>query len=114
MEILEFLKEWSPVIVPGLVIVLDLLIILIKKRPKTLDDFSEELESILNYLPYLINRYEEPGNGEKKKSRVLDRAVKIFKSKLGRELSVRENSVLEETISKQIELLLSTPQKKGD
>lgn len=114
MEILEFLKEWNPVIVPGLVLILDLLIIFLKRRPKTLDDFENCLKDMLNNLPYLINYVECPGHGEEKKEKVLLHCLSVLEGKMGRPLSDREDSYAEETLSEQIEVILSTPQKKGD
>ena len=113
MEILDFLKEWSPVIVPGLIIFLDLLILILKNRPRTLDDFSSCLEYVKNILPDLIVSVEHPGDGQSKKNLVIKGAAKVFSRRFGRDLSVSEYNIIQKAISEQIEIILSTPQKKG-
>lgn len=114
MEILEFLKEWNPIIVPGLVLILDLLIIFLKRRPKTLDDFENCLKDVLNILPSYIRDVECEGHGDEKKKKVVRNSLSLLERRLGRNLSIRENRYAEKAISGQVENVLSTPQKKGD
>ena len=113
MEILDFLKEWSPVIVPGLIVFFDVLLLLLKRKPQTIDDFFHAIEVVVGNLPSYINKVEVPGNGADKRLKVISLARKALLSILGRDLSVSEYRYFETTISGQIEDVLSTPQKKG-
>lgn len=113
MNWLEFFKEWSPYIVSGLIVVLDVLILLLKRRPKTIDDFMSCLDKVLSALPGFISKVEYPGGGEHKKDLVIAYAFSLFKKSLGRDLSDSEYHLAKETISEQIESILSTPHKKG-
>lgn len=111
-NILNILKEWSPYILSGLIVVLDVLILLLKRRPKTIDDFMSCLDKVVSALPGLISKVERPGDGENKKALVVAYAFSLFKKSLGRDLSDGEYNLAKKAISEQIESILSTPQKK--
>lgn len=115
--VFQFLKDYKEYVLLAfslLLVILDLMILIFKKRPTTIDDFESCLSDVFSFLPSLILKVEEPGNGAAKKAKVIDAAIKILKSKLGRDLSVRESSFSREAFSGQIEMILSTPIKKGE
>ena len=53
---IDFLKEYKEVLVSGLVVILTLICMLIKRKPKTIEEFALILNSVLNELPSLINK----------------------------------------------------------
>lgn len=114
--LIAFLKDYKEYILLAfslILVLLDFLILFIKRRPKTYDDFKQCLSDVLSVLPSLILSVEEPGNGSAKKEKVLKSALEIFKNRLGRCLSDSENSIVEKVVSRQVEIILSTPQSKG-
>lgn len=110
----EFLQAYWFYLYAFIVVLFDILILVIKRRPKTLDDFTLILnESFSSYLPALISKFEEPGKGEIKKIHVIDCMRSIIAHRLGRKLSPKEEKIFEKFVSESIESILSTPQKKG-
>ena len=110
---IDFLKEYKEVLVSGLVVILTLICMLIKRKPKTIEEFALILNSVLNELPSLINKVEIPGNGLAKKKEVRSLAISLCEAKLGRHLSPLEEDIAFVNIDKQVEDILTTPQKKG-
>lgn len=109
----EFLQAYWFYLYAFIVVFFDILILVIKRRPKTLDDFTLILnESCSVFLPVLINKFEEPGNGENKKIHVIDSMRSIIFKRLGRKMCSREEKIFNEYVSDRIESILSTPQKK--
>lgn len=113
MDYVNFIKEYGGLIFSALLILLDVIILLIKRRPKTLDDFLYCLKSAVEVLPGLISHVERPGDGASKKSDVIQYAMAIIEKDLGRTLSDTEYQFAYGQLSNQIECILSTPTKKG-
>ena len=112
MEII--FKEYGLYMFLGLIFIIELIILLFKRKPKTLDEFLFILHEVAaNRLPILINEVEKPGLGLEKKEFVRLGAYRIVKKELGRELSSKEIEVFNNYICQAIEMILSTPQKKG-
>ena len=112
-KMIEFLNEYKEVLVSGLAVILTLICMLIKRKPKTIEEFALILNSVLNDLPSLINKVEVPGNGLAKKKEVRSLAISLCEAKLGRHLSSHEEDIAFVNIDKQVEDILTTPQKKG-
>lgn len=107
-------KEYGVYMFLGLIFVIELLILIIKRKPKTLDEFLTILHEVAaNRLPVLINQVEKPGLGSEKKEFVRVGAYRLVKKHLGRDLSPKEIEVFNSYICDAIEMILSTPQKKG-
>lgn len=113
MDYVNFIKEYGSLIFSALVILLDVIILLVKRRPKTLDDFLYCLKSAVELLPGFIIQVEKPGEGASKKSDVIQYAMAIIEKDLGRNLSDSEYQFAYGQLSNQIEFILSTPTKKG-
>lgn len=110
---INFLQEYKSLIVSFATFILTLILIFIKRRPKTLDDFVSSLDEVLVTVPSIINSVECPGNGLAKKKEVLSISIHLLQKKLGRDISKSELDYAYRKIDSSIELILSTPQKKG-
>lgn len=113
-DFINFIKEYGIYILTSLSILIEIIIIFVKKNPKTLDDFLDCLHRVTALLPGLITEFECPGHGAEKKQKVLDQALTFLKHLLGRDLSKGEKELFDKTMSDQIEVILSTPTKKED
>lgn len=109
----NFLIEYKEILVSALGVLLTLIFVIIKRRPKSIDEFLSVLYEVAAILPDLINKVESPGLGEEKKIAVMSTARKLVQKKIGRPLSNDEISHCEVFIGSMIESILSTPQKKG-
>ena len=110
----KILKDYGVYMFLGLIFIIEIIIMIIKRRPKTLDEFLMILHEVAaNRLPGLINDVEKPGLGSFKKESVRNSAYRLVKAQLGRDLSSKELEVFNDYICYAIEMILSTPQKKG-
>ena len=110
---LQFLSDYKSLLVSGATLILTILLLFIKKRPKTIDDFLWLVDNVCAYvLPSAISKAEIPGNGLAKKKEVRDVALTVITKKLGRVLTDSEKSLALKSIDESIEAILSTPQKK--
>lgn len=110
---IQFLSDYKCLLVSGLTLILTIILLFIKKRPKTIDDFLWLVDYVCAYvLPSAISKAEFPGNGLAKKKEVMDVALSVITKKLGRTLSDSEKSLALKFIDESIEAILSTPQKK--
>lgn len=67
----------------------------------------------MNLVPHLILDAEHPGDGDRKKEVVVAYALAMFKKLLNRDITDSEYHIVKEAVQEQVELILSTPQKKG-
>lgn len=110
---LKFLKEYGVYLAAGFEILLTIILMIIKKRPKTIDDFLEAVHAALLKIPAFASSLEEPGNGESKKKNVLE-LVRLRVSKiLDRSLTDTEKAYIDEKAAVQLEAVLAAPQKKA-
>lgn len=109
---INFLREYKEVILSALAVLLTFICILIKRKPKTLDDFTLALSDVLNFVPSLVIKAEEPKNGEAKRDKVLQASLSLMSSSLQRALTSKERSIVIKSVSEQIESVLTAPQKK--
>lgn len=109
---IEFIDQYGIMILCALSIILELILLVFKKRPKTFDDFVSILCEVSLSLPSMISSVEVVGHGFEKKVSVIAESEKLVQKKLGRSLSEKEVKIFNDFISSQIELILSTPQKK--
>lgn len=105
---LDFIKDnWKLLVVVVLMLV-NLLILILKKYKKVDNVWSY----ILSIIPDLINQVEAPGNGADKLTAVLGIIVGLLKDNFG----MSEGAILTylPKVQEFIEKVLSTPQKKGE
>lgn len=111
--VINFIQTYWTYISAGILILIEVLILILKKRPKSIDDFKSCLDQVINLVPHLILDAEHPGDGEKKKELVVAYALAMFKKLLNRDITDSEYHIVKEAVQEQVELILSTPQKKG-
>lgn len=112
-EIIRILQDYKEVIIGVLCVFLSFIAILVKRKPKTIDDFLLIVKEVCVSLPDLINSVEMPGNGFSKKVKVENCSLVLVRKALGRELSKTEREFALKEIDSSIEAILSTPQKKA-
>ena len=110
---LEFLKCYWRELASLLCLVGSLVIFLIKK-PVTSSLDSDILSNLAVLICGWMKSVEAPGNGDYKKSTVINLALRWIKKRLGRDLSEDEVNYWSKRISVLIELFLTTPTKKGE
>lgn len=113
---LEFLKEYKEVLVSGLAVILTIICMIIKRKPKTIDEFAKILDDVCLGVPAVVSKQEEvygSGHGLSKKKDSYEVLYNRFVSRLGRKLSEDEEFIVFNRINKQIEDVLEAPQKKG-
>ena len=110
--LLNFLKEYWFQIVTLTVAAIEVVFIFIKRKPKSVDDFILCLKDVLGDVPYLVSKVERPGEGDKKKSEVIEFALHLLSKKLGRGLSEFEVSNATDEIVEVLEDVLTAPTKK--
>ena len=105
MNILMFLRDNWKVIVEIVVLLTTIILWIIRKKPVKVVDTLKEV--VLAVLPYCINNAESAAKGEK-----LSVCLTLLREAL-QELGYELTPELAEFASKQVEIILSTPQKKG-
>jgi len=113
-EFIAFIKEYKEVLIGAVCVLISIISLFIKRKPKTLDDFLVLLKEVCLSLPELINQVEESGHGDRKKFLVQTSAINLMSKKLGRKLTEKEMDVVNSEVAECIEAILSTPQKKGN
>lgn len=114
--LLNFIKEYGALILAALSVVVGVVAAIIKRRPKTLDEFISIVSEVNNNIPYLVSIQEQrigSGYGDQKKTAVLTEALREVSSHLGRVLSNEESDYCISQFSSMVECVLDTPQKKG-
>lgn len=101
----EFLiNNWRIILEAALVITSAVLFIVRKKPVQVIDTLKE---TIIRLLPYCIQKAESSPKGQK-----LSVCLKLLKSVLA-SMGIELNDDYERFASEQVEVILSTPQKKG-
>lgn len=113
-EVLTFLKENYQLIISLSILILSLISIVVKKRPKTLDDFIQVSGQVIGKVAEWVKQVEIPGHGDDKKIAVINLALKEAKKKLGRNLSETEIVSIYKQVGSQVESVLDAPSKKGE
>lgn len=112
---LNFLVNYWQYISVGLVFIFEIILLIVKKRPMSLDAFqsawNEAMKKIPSYI-YAIEHHDEL-SGEGKKEAVVQRTLSYISGELDRELTEKEVSRVEGSISAFIEAILYCPTKKG-
>ena len=101
----EFLLNYWKEILEALVLVTSIIICCIKKKPVQVVDTLKE--TIIRLLPYCINQAEDKPKGEK-----LVFCLNLLSGLLA-ELGLQLNDDYKKFAAEQVEVILSTPQKKG-
>lgn len=111
---LDFLKSYGELIASGILFVMAVITLIVKRRPKTIDDFVQVLSDTIEQLPKMINFVERKGFGEEKKEEVLIGSLKHVSRLLHRNLTNNEILTVRQKVGEQLEAILSTPQKKEE
>ena len=111
---LDFLKSYGELIASGILFVMAVITLIVKRRPKTVDDFVQMIALVVEQLPTMIDSVERPGDGVLKKDEVLNAALKLAYKILGRNLTDNEINTVRKKVGDQIEAILSTPHKKEE
>lgn len=101
----DFVLNYWREILEVVAVLVSIIICCIKKRPVQVVDTLKE--TIIRLLPYCILKAESASKGEK-----LATCIEILKTTL-RELGVELNDDYKAFALEQVEIILSTPQKKG-
>lgn len=105
-EILIFLRDNWKVILEVVVLLTTIILWIIRKKPVKVVDTLKEV--VLRVLPYCINKAESAPKGEK-----LGICITLLQEAMS-ELGYEMTDELRDFAIKQVEIILSTPQKKGD
>lgn len=111
-EVVDFLKSNRDWIIAVALFILELLVLILKKRPKTLDNFCALINEAAALVPSWCSDVERPGEGSNKKLQVMICARNFVTKHLGRQLDQKEIDMLDQVMSAQIENVLSCPTKK--
>jgi hypothetical protein len=110
MIVLEFLRDNWQYVVIGLSAIVEVLVLFVFKRRKSVSPFYE----VVSVLPKLIDKVESrigAGNGAIKKEKVLDAAIVLYEKLTG--VCLSKSSKIVKDLDDAIESILTTPQKKG-
>lgn len=114
MKLVEFLTNYWPYISCGILILLDVLVMIIKKKPSSKDVLMEAVRKCYLKLPFAIQDAEEKcDSGTAKKEYVLEELLSFIEAYCKRELNNAELRMFFNSFSYLIEEVLSTPTKKG-
>jgi len=108
---LSWLKENYELIIALITLVASCLVAALRKKPSQ-DLLGTIKADILEFLPFVIEAVEYPGDGSIKKQKVISACLIRINKMLGRSLSEEEVSYWSKFLSSSIEAVLTTPQKK--
>lgn len=111
-EFFEFCREYGVYFLTLLCFIIEIIFLVVKRRPKSIDDFKLAFEEALALVPELVISRERPGEGELKKKEVITSCSYLVSRLLGRKLSDYETVIIRDAVSDKIETVLSTPIKK--
>lgn len=116
---MDFLQEFSVrewvIFGIGLVSILFNVLNSILSANKKTNILDSVKEAVIEWLPIAINLAEVSGtSGENKRSAVIRNALGFVAKKLGRQLTEDESIYFTSYVGNQLEMILSTPQKKEE
>lgn len=115
-ELLNFMRDnWQWLSSLLAFLVLEIIVLITKKKPLSLDEFDEAYNKVLQLVPGLISLIEEsvgPGSGSIKKEIVIDKALTRMEFYLHRDLTQIEADVVSKGVSDFVERVMASPQKK--
>lgn len=111
---LDFIRQYWKIIALSILLILDILILVIKKRPiKIVDAVSSFISDLLPELILDAERaYPNEKTGDNKLKYVLELVYSMLVAKYG--LTYEEARSYTNFIKLRVEAILSTPQKKGE
>jgi hypothetical protein len=122
MDILKILTDYWQYIAVGISVIFDIILIIVKRRPRGWDALNDAIRHAIEKLPSFISSAEDiyltysDGNkhGLDKKNHVLAWCYEFICNYLHRDPSDHEELYIYQTLSHYIEQILETPQKKGE
>lgn len=112
MEFVNYLKDHPELIASAILFVLALITLIIKRRPKSLDEFVSILSDVVTGVADYMNQVEVPGNGIIKREKVISLCTEEMSKRLKRPLTVQEEAVVRLNVSDQIEKVMDAPHRK--
>lgn len=112
MVFVDYLLEHPELIASSILFVLTLILMFIKRRPKSLDEFVMLLDDVCKSIPEWTSAVESPGNGVQKREKVISLGLSAMANAMKRPLTDRECAVCRITFSDQIEKVLDAPHRK--
>lgn len=109
---IDFIKGNKELFISALTLIVSIVALCIKRKPKTLDDFTLVVSEVLSVVPILCSKVERVGEGASKKNEVISSSLELVRQRLGRILSPKEREIVINKVSEQIEEVLKAPQKK--
>lgn len=110
---MDFIKANWQLLVSGIVGLISVICYLLKK-PVDSSLWTTITNKVFATIPTLINTVEHDGDGKAKKAQVIDACIVLYEKLLKRSLTSDELASVTSDLSDEIELILSTPQKKGE
>lgn len=111
-EFFNFCREYAVYILGGLCFVFQVVCLLVKRRPKTVDEFLYALNEVRLLVPGYVKAVECPGNGDTKKKAVIKIIEDLLARKLKRNITDKECAILDSLVDADIEAVLAAPTKK--
>ena len=106
-----WLSDNYELVIALITLIVSCVIAIIRKKPSQ-DLIGTIKADILEFLPFVIEAVEYPGDGSIKKQKVISACLLRINKMLGRSLSDEEASYWSKFLSSAIESVLTTPQKK--
>lgn len=116
MLIVDFLVKYWQYISIAVLVVLDIVTMIIKKRPKKFDEINQLITEAIAKIPGFVIQAEETGkdiDGADKKQLVLGWCFTFIENVLKRDLTGSEELYCYKALSYFIESVLTAPTKKG-
>lgn len=113
-EFIEFCREYGVYILTLLCFIIEIIFLVVKRRPKSIEAFKLAVQEALALVPELVISRERPGEGDLKKEEVISHSIYLVSRSLGRKLSDYESVIVRNSVSDKIETVLATPTKKGE
>lgn len=115
MQVLDFIvNNWQYISI-ALVVLLDIIILIVKNRPKRFDEINDIISQCIAKIPAFIQDAESLGDydGADKKSLVVGWLFQFIENTLKRAPSASEEQYIYKALSYYIEAILDCPTKKG-
>lgn len=117
MQVVDFIVNYWQYLSIALVVLIEIVILIIKRHPKKYDDFVQVVEQAFVHVPSIISAAEEvytaSGEGVQKMEFVLFEILNFIEGRLHRDVNEKECDYIYKTFSQFIEAILDAPTKKG-
>lgn len=112
MEFVEYLKVHPELIASFILFVLAIITLIVKRKPKSLDEFVSILSDVCSSVSSKMVSVEVPGHGIEKKEKVISLCLAEMSTRLHRVLTDKESAIVRLNVSDQIESVMDAPHRK--